>query len=65
LLGLFEGGVLTCTIVLIRKWFTRIERARANTMFLISIPIASVIANPISGLVLANFGWQMMFVVEP
>jgi predicted MFS family arabinose efflux permease len=34
-------------------------------MFLISIPIASVIGNPISGLVLANFGWQMMFVVEP
>jgi MFS family permease len=58
ILGLFEGGVLTCTIVLIRKWFTRAERARANTMFLISIPIASVIANPISGLVLAHFDWQ-------
>jgi sugar phosphate permease len=64
LLGLFEGGVLTCTIVLIRKWFTRAERARANTMFLISIPIASVIANPISGLVLARFDWQTMFIVE-
>jgi MFS family permease len=64
ILGLFEGGVLTCTIVLIRKWFTRAERARANTMFLISIPLASVIANPISGLVLEHFGWQMMFIVE-
>jgi sugar phosphate permease len=63
-LGLFEGGVLTCTIVLIRKWFTRAERARANTMFLISIPIASVIANPISGIVLEHLGWQMMFIVE-
>jgi len=63
-LGLFEGGVLTCTIVLIRKWFTRAERARANTMFLLSIPIAQVIANPISGLVLAHFGWQTMFIVE-
>jgi MFS family permease len=63
-LGLFEGGVLTCTIVLIRKWFTRAERARANTLFLISIPLASVIANPISGVVLAHFGWQMMFIVE-
>ena len=31
ILGLFEGGVLTCTIVLIRKWFTRGEQARANT----------------------------------
>jgi sugar phosphate permease len=64
ILGLFEGGVLTCTIVLIRKWFTRAERARANTMFLISIPIASVIANPISGIVLEHLGWQMMFIVE-
>ena len=64
ILGLFEGGVLTCTIVLIRKWFTRAERARANTLFLISIPIASVVANPISSVVLAHFGWQMMFIVE-
>jgi sugar phosphate permease len=64
ILGLFEGGVLTCTIVLIRKWFTRAERARANTVFLLSIPIAQVIANPISGIVLAHYGWQMMFVVE-
>jgi len=64
ILGIFEGGVLTCTIVLIRKWFTRKERARANTLFLISIPLASVIANPISGLVLEHFGWQMMFIVE-
>jgi MFS family permease len=45
-LGIFEGGVLTSMIVLIRKWFARAERARANTLFLISIPIASVIANP-------------------
>ncbi len=64
ILGLFEGGVLTSTIVLIRKWFTKGERARANTMFLLSIPIAQVVANPISGLVLAHFGWQMMFIVE-
>jgi MFS family permease len=64
ILGVFEGGVLTCTIVLIRKWFTRSERARANTAFLVSIPIAQVIANPISGLVLAHFNWQMMFIVE-
>ena len=64
ILGLFEGGVLTCTIVLIRKWFTRGERARANTLFLISIPLSGVIANPISGMVLAHFDWQTMFLVE-
>ena len=48
-LGLAEGGVLTCTIVLIRAWFTRAERARANTLFLMSLAIGPVIANPISG----------------
>jgi MFS family permease len=63
-LGLAEGGVLTGTIVLIRAWFTREERARANTLFLMSLAIGPVIANPISGLVLAHFGWRMMFVVE-
>ncbi|HUA51885.1 MAG TPA: MFS transporter [Candidatus Sulfotelmatobacter sp.] len=63
-LGLSEGGVLTGTIVLIRAWFTRAERARANTMFLLSLAIAPVIANPISGLVLAYFDWRDMFLVE-
>jgi MFS family permease len=47
--GLAEDGALTCTIVLIRAWFTRAERARANTLFLLSLAIGPVIANPISG----------------
>jgi MFS family permease len=63
-LGLAEGGVLTCTIVLIRAWFTRAERARANTVFLLSLAIAPVIANPVSGLVLHYADWRTMFLVE-
>jgi sugar phosphate permease len=63
-LGLAEGGVLTCTIVLIHAWFTRAERARANTLFLSSLAIGPVIANPVSGLVLAYVGWRAMFVIE-
>jgi MFS family permease len=63
-LGLAEGGVLTGTIVLIRAWFTRAERARANTLFLLSLAIGPVIANPVSGLVLAHFDWRSMFVIE-
>ncbi|HLJ22435.1 MAG TPA: MFS transporter, partial [Stellaceae bacterium] len=31
-LGMSEGGVLTCILVLIRNWFTRPERARANAL---------------------------------
>ena len=64
LLGTVEGGVLTATIVLIRHWFTREERARANTVFLLSLPLGSVIANPLSGIVLKHFDWHVMFVVE-
>jgi MFS family permease len=63
-LGIAEGGVLTCTIVLIRAWFTRPERARANTMFLLSLAVGPVIANPVSGLILTHATWRMMFVIE-
>jgi MFS family permease len=63
-LGIAEGGVLTCTIVLIRAWFTRPERARANTMFLLSLAVAPVIANPVSGFILEHSTWKMMFIVE-
>jgi MFS family permease len=63
-LGIAEGGVLTCTIVLIRAWFTRPERARANTMFLLSLAVAPVIANPLSGFILEHSTWKMMFIIE-
>jgi MFS family permease len=63
-LGLAEGGVLTCTLVLIRSWFTRPERARANTVFLASLAIAPMIANPVSGFVLSVSDWRTMFMLE-
>jgi MFS family permease len=64
ILGVVEGGVLTCTLVLIRAWFTRAERARANTMFLLSLAVAPVLANPVSGLILSYADWRWMFVIE-
>ncbi len=63
-LGVAEGGVLTCVIVLIRAWFTRAERARANTMFLLSLAVGPMVANPISGAILAISDWRWMFVIE-
>ena len=56
--------MLTCTIVLIRAWFTSTERARANTVFLLSLAIAPMIANPISGFVLSVSTWRTMFLLE-
>lgn len=63
-LGLAEGGVLTCTLVLIRNWFTKGERARANALFLLTFPIAPMIAGPVSGLILTYSHWRWMFVLE-
>jgi MFS family permease len=63
-LGMSEGGVLTCTLVLIRNWFTKAERARANALFLLSLPIGPMIAGPISGLILSYSHWRWMFVIE-
>ena len=63
-LGVSEGGVLTCTIVLIRAWFTKAERARANTVFLLSLAVAPMIAGPISGLILSYSTWRWMFAIE-
>jgi MFS family permease len=57
-----EGGVLPVTLVLIRNWFARPERARANAIFLMGTILASAIGNPISGLAVAAFGWRMMFI---
>jgi sugar phosphate permease len=63
-LGLSEGGVLTCTLVLIRNWFTKAERARANALFLLTFPIGPMIAGPISGMILTYADWRLMFVIE-
>jgi MFS family permease len=64
LFGIAEGAVMVSTLVLISRWFTRNERARANTVFLLSIPLGSAIANPVSGLVLNFSDWHWMFIIE-
>jgi MFS family permease len=48
LLGLSEGGTLPGFVVLMRSWFTRDERARAN-MVLMGTPIAIALGNPLCG----------------
>jgi MFS family permease len=62
LLGLSEGGTLPTFVVLMRAWFTRGERARAN-LVLLGTPIAIAIGNPLCGFAVGAFGWHMMFIV--
>jgi MFS family permease len=62
LLGLSEGGTLPSFVVLMRAWFTRDERARAN-MVLMGTPLAIAVGNPLCGFAVGALGWHMMFVV--
>src|ERR1019366_7309799 len=62
LLGMTEGGTLPSFVVLMRAWFTRGERARAN-LVLLGTPIATAIGNPLCGLAVSLTGWRVMFVI--
>jgi MFS family permease len=65
-LGVCEGGVWPATLVLLAHWFGRDERARANNLWMLCLPVAAIIVSPISGWVLAatNGNWHILFWAE-
>jgi MFS transporter, ACS family, tartrate transporter len=70
LLGLAEAGWVPGVIFYLSMWFPETYRARAITIFLMGVPIAAVLGNPISGALVALpvtwglRGWQWLFIVE-
>lgn len=66
LLGLTEGGVWPATLVLLAHWFPQDERARANNLWMLCLPVAAAVASPVSGAILAatQDNWRLLFVVE-
>ena len=70
LLGLAEAGFFPGVILYLTYWFPRRWRGRVTAGFVVAIPIASAIAAPISGYLLAMegvlgfHGWQWMFILE-
>ncbi|MGH7910117.1 MAG: MFS transporter [Candidatus Dormibacteraceae bacterium] len=66
LLGVTEGGVWPATLVLLSHWFPQDERARANNLWMLCLPVAAVVASPISGLILAasDNNFRLLFVIE-
>lgn len=64
LTGVAEGGVWPAMLVIISHWFPNEERARANAFFIMNIAIASIITGPLSGLIIAHFGWRWVFIGE-
>jgi sugar phosphate permease len=63
-LGVVEGGVSPATMILLTKWFPLSERSRANALWYLCIPAASIITGPVSGWILTHYDWRMLFILE-
>ena len=64
LLGVAEGGLWPAVLVLIARWFPRDERASANALFQICLPVGALLSAPLSGLLVGTIGWREMLVIE-
>ncbi|CUH94598.1 hypothetical protein P22_0664 [Propionispora sp. 2/2-37] len=64
LLGVAEGGVYPSILIIIANWFPSKELGRANAMFMLSLPIAAILTNVVSGWIVSNFDWRWLFYIE-
>jgi sugar phosphate permease len=63
-LGVAESAVFPGTLVLLANWFSRSERARANSCWLLCQPLAVAGSAPVTGWLLGAYGWQQMLILE-
>src|SRR6516162_5046115 len=69
LLGACEAGFFPGIIFYLTLWFPALYRARVISLFMLAIPISSIIGSPISGMLLSLTGWgldgwQWLFIIE-
>ncbi|MCH6264530.1 MFS transporter [Neobacillus citreus] len=64
LLGLAEGAMWPSFMVLTIKWFPVNERAQISGLFLLAIPLSSVILSPLAGWMIDTWDWKMMFFLQ-
>jgi ACS family tartrate transporter-like MFS transporter len=70
MLGIAEAGFFPGIIFFLTLWFPSAYRARIVGLFMIAIPVSTVIGSPISGFILdmegvgGLHGWQWMFLIE-
>ncbi|WIY83481.1 MFS transporter [Propionimicrobium sp. PCR01-08-3] len=64
MLGVFEGGVQPALMVLINRWFPLSEKTRANSMFIMHNPIATLVTGPFAGLLLSFGDWRLLFIIQ-
>src|SRR6202021_1326726 len=69
LLGACEAGFFPGIIFYLTLWVPAVYRARVISLFMLAIPISSIIGSPISGMLLGLTGWglegwQWLFILE-
>jgi MFS transporter, ACS family, tartrate transporter len=69
LLGACEAGFFPGIIFYLTLWFPAVYRARVVSLFMLAIPLSSIVGSPISGLLLSVTGmglagWQWLFILE-
>src|SRR5690606_5858514 len=70
-LGAAEAGFLPGVLYYLTLWFPTYRRGRVIALFMIGLPLSSVIGAPLSGWILDAFeqvqglrGWQWLFLLE-
>lgn len=69
ILGICEAGFFPGIIFYLTLWFPSAYRARVVSLFMLAIPLSSIIGSPISGALLGVTGgglegWQWLFILE-
>ena len=69
-LGIAEAGFFPAVLLYLTLWFPERERAKVIAQFMIALPVATVIAGPLSGVILDHIhwfdlpGWRWVFILE-
>ncbi len=64
LLGVVESAVMPAMVILLSRWFTAGERARANTILILGNPATMLWMSVASGYLAQAAGWRAMFIIE-
>jgi len=61
--GMFEGPMIPATTKCVSRWVTPKERGLASGMWMGALPVGVVIGNPLSALIIAQWGWHSVFYI--
>jgi sugar phosphate permease len=64
MLGVVESAVMPSMLVFLSRWFTKVERSRANTFLILGNPVTILWMSILSGYLVHSVGWRWMFILE-